>query len=69
MQRVFRGLVITVLAATLAVLPANAGELDPDPQAKIGPPVGAPAAASEPSLFDLFWMWLEAQAKIRPPVG
>lgn len=41
----------------------------PVPQNRISPPVGRPAPAPEPSLFDLFWMWLEAQAKISPPAG
>src|SRR5690348_3371151 len=41
----------------------------PVAQNRISPPIGAPASAPEPSLFDAFWRWLEAQAKIGPPVG
>ncbi|HEX6097327.1 MAG TPA: hypothetical protein VF432_13440 [Thermoanaerobaculia bacterium] len=87
-----------MLAATVAVLPVYAGELNPDPQAKIGPPIGAPAAGEQsqvrilppsgapvtsqnrilppigtpaPALspLDLFWLWLQAQVKISPPIG
>lgn len=73
MQRVFTRLlgagVLFVFVAALA-MPVYAGELDPDPQAKIRPPVGSPAtSAPESSLIDWFWMWLEAQVKISPPVG
>lgn len=36
-------------------------------QNRILPPIGGPAPA--PSQLELFWRWLQAQAKIRPPIG
>lgn len=36
-------------------------------QIRILKPSGAPR--SKPTFFDLFWMWLQAQAKIGPPAG
>ena len=37
--------------------------------AKIKPPGGRPTPAPDRSLFELFWMWLQTQAKIAPPGG
>lgn len=36
---------------------------------RIRPPGGAPGPASERSVFELFWLWLETQARIKPPIG
>lgn len=38
-------------------------------QSRLSPPIGRPAPPSERSLFERFWMWLEAQARILPSVG
>lgn len=55
MQRVFTRLLGAGVLFAFLALPLYGGELDPDPQAKIRPPVGSPAtSAPEPSLIDLF---------------
>ena len=38
-------------------------------QNRILPPIGAPSPAPQPTLSELLWMWLQAQAKIGPPAG
>ncbi|HEX6639611.1 MAG TPA: hypothetical protein VF215_00790 [Thermoanaerobaculia bacterium] len=37
------------------------------PQARIGPPTGIAAEEEPPTIFELFWVWL--QARIGPPTG
>lgn len=68
MQSVFvrRGAAILVLLTILAVSPAAFAD-DGSPQARIQPPIGVAEQPEEPSLLDLFLIWL--QAKIGPPGG
>jgi hypothetical protein len=68
---VWLALVVTLLGS--AVYADDPNPFAP-PEAKIGPPPGLQSSTTtqatvELSYFDLFWIWLEIQAKIGPPAG
>lgn len=65
--RARRGAVVLALLTLLATS-ASYADPAPDPEARIGPPIGAAAQEVEsPSALDVFWAWL--MARIGPPIG
>ena len=70
MRRVFKGGAALALIAILAAPALYADDPPPGtqpPSVRIGPPSGDPLQAESPTVFDLFWIWL--QARIGPPTG
>jgi hypothetical protein len=70
MRRVFKGGALVALIAILMAPAIYAADpptpFDP-PQARISPPTGIVAQEEPPTVFELFWLWL--QARISPPTG
>ena len=70
MRRVFKGGAVVALIAIL-VAPAVFADDPPSPfdppEARIAPPTGIAAQDESPSVFALFWIWL--QVRIGPPIG
>jgi hypothetical protein len=77
MRRIFKGGAVVALIAIL-IAPAIYADDPPvePPSVRIRPPIGSEArmmpptgiaAPKPPTLFELFWVWL--QVRIGPPIG
>lgn len=70
MRRVFKGGALVALIAIL-IAPAVYADDPPNPVdppgVRIGPPIGVAAQEEPPTVFELFWAWL--QVRIGPPIG
>ncbi|MEO8380229.1 MAG: hypothetical protein ABI779_11250 [Acidobacteriota bacterium] len=70
MRRVFKGGALVALIAIL-MAPAVFAEDPPTPfdppGVRIGPPGGVAAQEEPPTVFELFWVWL--QGRLGPPIG
>jgi hypothetical protein len=67
-----RGVAVLVLLAVFACFTVYADEPSPfdPPQNRILPPPGVAASTEQPrSFFDDFWLWIQLQNRISPPIG
>ncbi|MEO8380230.1 MAG: hypothetical protein ABI779_11255 [Acidobacteriota bacterium] len=69
MQRVFKGGAVVALIAILMAPTVYADDSSGsfDSSVRILPPGGVAAQEEPPTVFELFWVWL--QARIGPPTG
>jgi len=66
----FKGGAVVALVVILAAPAVYADEppaMPDPPSVRIGPPSGDPSQAEPPTIFELFWVWL--QVRIGPPIG
>jgi hypothetical protein len=78
MRRVFKGGAVVALIAILIAPAIYADDPPVEPpsvrirppigsEARLGPPGGGAAQNEPPTVFELFWAWL--QVRIGPPIG
>jgi hypothetical protein len=70
MRSMFKGgallALIAILVAPVVYADDPPNPFDP-PQGRLGPPIGIVAQEEPPTVFELFWVWL--QIRIGPPIG